>query len=90
VIDLERDIIGRLAVRAGIDHQYVEDVAAALERLSHRDDDGERVLLGEGQVAAVRAITGTGPLVLIEGAAGVGKTTVLSTAKRSSPTTATR
>ena len=36
VIDLEHDIIGRLAVRAGIDHQYasVEDVAAALERLS--------------------------------------------------------
>ena len=81
VIDLERDLHGRLAVRAAADHTpaTVQDVAAALVR-AEQADDGERVVLGEGQVAAVRAIAGTGPLVLIEGAAGAGKTTVLAAA----------
>ena len=81
VIDLERDLHGRLAVRAAADHTpaSVQDVAAALVR-AEQAADGERVVLGEGQVAAVRAIAGTGPLVLVEGAAGAGKTTVLAVA----------
>ena len=82
VIDLEHDIIGRLAVRAGIDHQYAA-VRGRRGRAGPADPPGRRHasgLLDEGQVAAVRAITGTGPLVLIEGAAGAGKTTVLATA----------
>ena len=58
----------------------MQDVAAALVRAEQAD--GERVVLGEGQVAAVRAIAGTGPLVLIEGAAGAGKTTVLADRER--------
>ena len=80
VIDLEHDLHGRLAVRAGVDHAFasVDDVAAALVRLSAAD--GVDRQLDEGQVAAVRAITGTGAVVLVEGAAGAGKTTVLSAA----------
>lgn len=80
VIDLERDILGRLAVRAGVEAEpaVAGDVAAALVRLSQRDNAERR--LDEGQVAAVRAITGTGAVVLIEGAAGAGKTSVLSAA----------
>ena len=48
VIDLEHDIMGRLAVRAGIDHQFaaVQDVAAALVRLPH--PDGTRAGAGRG------------------------------------------
>ena len=81
MIDLERDIKGRLAVRAGIDHHActVEAVAAALTANGDDGDGGGR-RLDEGQVAAVRAITGTGALVLVEGAAGAGKTSVLSAA----------
>ncbi|HZM66305.1 MAG TPA: AAA family ATPase [Nakamurella sp.] len=79
VIDLERDLHGRLAVRGAVDHPpaSVQDVAAVLVLPA---PDGTERVLGEGQVAAVRAIAGTGPLVLIEGAAGAGKTTVLAVA----------
>lgn len=76
VIDLENDLHGRLAVRAGYQHEPAPTgaVAAAVNRTS-----GDR-RLDQGQIAAVRAIAGTGPVVLIEGAAGAGKTSVLSTA----------
>jgi len=79
VIDLERDLHGRLAVRGAVDHTpaTVQDVAAALVLPA---PDGTERVLGEGQVAAARAIAGTGPVVLIEGAAGAGKTTVLAVA----------
>ena len=76
VIDLENDLHGRLAVRAGVGHQpgSLEAVAAAVSRT------GTDRRLDQGQLAAVQAIAGTAAVVLIEGAAGAGKTSVLSAA----------
>jgi exodeoxyribonuclease V alpha subunit len=76
VIDLENDLHGRLAVRGGVDHHpaSLDAVAAAVNRT------GSDRVLDQGQVAAVQAIAGTAAVVLIEGAAGAGKTPVLSAA----------
>jgi exodeoxyribonuclease V alpha subunit len=66
VIALEQDITGRLAGRSIEGHQPYRGAVP----------DG----LDAGQAAAVRAIAGTGQLVQIEGAAGVGKTRMLAAA----------
>jgi len=80
VIELRRDITGRLAVRGAVEYEAatVEELGAALARLEAQR--GEPLSLDEGQVAAVRAVAGTGPLVFIEGAAGAGKTSMLAAA----------
>jgi len=80
VIELRRDIAGRLAVRGAIEYEpaTVVELGAALARLEV--ERGEPLRLDEGQVAAVRAVAGTGPLVFIEGAAGAGKTSMLAAA----------
>ncbi|HEY5878208.1 MAG TPA: AAA family ATPase [Nakamurella sp.] len=72
VLDLERDIQGRLAVRGAFDGTLapLADVAQVV------DDQG----LDRGQVDGVRAIAGTDPVVLVEGAAGTGKSTMLAAA----------
>lgn len=80
VIELRQDITGRLAVRGAVEYQppTVDEVGAALARLDAERDQPLR--LDEGQVSAVRAISGTGPLVFVEGAAGAGKTSMLAAA----------
>ena len=80
VVELQQDLAGRLAVRGAADHRpaSVEQVGAALARLEARR--ARPVRLDEGQVAAVRAVAGTGPLVFVEGAAGAGKTSMLAAA----------
>lgn len=80
VVALQRDIDDRLAVRAATDHTdaTVEQVPSAEAQLAEKDINRQQ--LDAGQVAAVREIAGTGQLVLIEGAAGAGMTSVLSTA----------
>lgn len=77
VIARQEDIEGRMAVRALSEAQpaSLQRVAAAQAALDRE------TLLDAGQVDAVRAIAGTGQLVLIEGAAGAGKTSVLATAR---------
>lgn len=75
VIELEDDLRGRLAARSIHEHQDAD--ARAMARVLPRD-----VRLDQAQVAAVAALGGTAALVLVEGAAGSGKTTVLSAAKQ--------
>lgn len=72
VLDLERDIQGRLAVRGAFQGVLASlaDIAAVV------DDQG----LDQGQIDGVRAIAGTDPVVLVEGAAGTGKSTMLAAA----------
>ena len=81
VIALREDISGRLAVRGVAVHVpvAVDEVGAALVRMEL--ERSKPVELDEGQVAAVRALAGTGPLVFVEGAAGAGKTTMLAAAQ---------
>ena len=80
VVELRDDITGRLAVRGAAQYQpaAVEDVASALAKMEL--EGGKPPQLDEEQVAAVRALTGAGPLVLVEGAAGAGKTSMLAAA----------
>lgn len=81
VVQLGQEIDERLAVRGAFAHESasVEAVAAALVKLERTR--GEALRLDEGQVAAVRAIAGSGPLVFVEGAAGAGKTSTLAAAR---------
>lgn len=66
VVDLEKDISGRLAVRSAQGHQpYTGAVPPALD---------------PGQAEALRALAGTGMVVMVEGAAGAGKTKMLAAA----------
>lgn len=76
VIDLEAEIRGRLAVRAAVDSApaTIDQVAAAL---AAADSD---VQLDAAQLDGVRAVAGSRPVVLIEGAAGTGKSTMLAAA----------
>lgn len=80
VIELRQDINGRLAVRGAVEYHpaTVDELGAAVARLDAVRD--QPLQLDEGQVAAVRAISGTGPLVFVEGAAGAGKTSMLAAA----------
>ncbi|WP_091547950.1 MobF family relaxase [Modestobacter sp. DSM 44400] len=69
VLDVEADLTARLEARAqqiGADAGLGTGPAAGPERLD------------VGQAAAVAALAGDRPLVVIEGAAGVGKTTTLA------------
>ncbi len=75
VLDVEADITGRLAVRgaeAGSDIEMSQPSLAAPAGGRHLD---------VGQRAAVAALAGDRALIVIEGAAGAGKTTTLSTAR---------
>lgn len=77
VIAVDRELDERMALRSTQGHvpAPIEQVAAAEATL------GRTEALDTGQVEAVRAIAGTGQLVLIEGAAGAGKTTTLAAAE---------
>ncbi len=71
VLDVEADLVGRLAARAAEPHHNPDPTrpAATVEGLD------------AGQAAAVAALTGDRALVVIEGAAGAGKTTTLAAAR---------
>ncbi len=73
VLDVETDLVGRLAARAAEPHPGPGQPAVVAEGL----DEG----LDVGQAAAVAALAGDSALVVIEGAAGAGKTTTLATAR---------
>jgi thymidine kinase len=71
VLDVEDDIAGRLAVRGAEPGRDVEPALVAPAPATGRGLDA-------GQSAAVAALAGDRSLVLVEGAAGAGKTTTLS------------
>ena len=74
VLDVEADLAARFTARAGkpkLTGPQPERLSAAV--------GGE---LDAGQAAAVAVLTGSRPLVLIEGAAGTGKTTMLSVTRQ--------
>lgn len=75
VIDLEIDLQSRFAQRSAVGHVPLSD--ADVEAATAND-----VRLSRGQRDAVAAVAGRGRLVVVEGAAGAGKTTVLSTARK--------
>ena len=64
VLDVEADLVARLAARGAAAATPAEPAAV------HRLDEGQR--------AAVAALTGDASLIVIEGAAGAGKTTTLA------------
>ncbi len=73
VLEVEADLAARLAARGthhGAHADLRTDRVAGLE------------LLDPGQAAAAAALAGNRPLVVVEGAAGVGKTTTLTAAGR--------
>jgi exodeoxyribonuclease V alpha subunit len=72
VLEVEADLTARLAARSshhGPAADLRPDLAAALERLD------------AGQTATAAALAGNQPLVVVEGAAGAGKTTTLATTR---------
>ncbi len=77
VLDVEAELSTRLAAR-GLDTGVHAGVGAA------RVEPAERIAerLDAGQAAAVAALTGDRPLVVVEGAAGAGKTTTLAATRR--------
>src|SRR4051794_716180 len=76
VLAVEADLTSRLAAR-GTDNGFGLEV---LELDVNRIAGLERLDAGQAVVAA--ALTGTRPLVVVEGAAGAGKTTTLAAARR--------
>jgi ATP-dependent exoDNAse (exonuclease V) alpha subunit len=72
VLDVEADLAARLAAR-GTRTPDVPDTGLPLPVPTGLD---------AGQAAAVAALAGSRPLVVVEGAAGAGKTTTLSAARR--------
>ena len=70
VLEVEQDILARLHRRAG------EPARSA------RLHENRRARLDDQQAAAVTALAGDGPLLVIEGAAGAGKTTTLATTRQ--------
>src|SRR4051794_12794675 len=73
ILDVEAELRTRLATRGvdtGVDAARFEPAAPASERLD------------AGQAAAVAALAGDRRLVLVEGAAGAGKTTTLAATQR--------
>ena len=84
VLQIENDLVGGLAVRgAQSGHDLaVPAVAVAAER--------SRAYLNAGQAAAVAALAGDRPLLVVEGAAGAGKTTLLRVTRSFGPAPASR
>jgi hypothetical protein len=76
VLDVEDELVGRLAARAPVGDELAlvadDEPVVAAGRVGHLD---------AGQHAAVVVLAGDEPLVVIEGAAGAGKTTMLATAR---------
>lgn len=70
VLDVEADLVDRFAARASQPSRSGPQQCAPSEEIGHG--------LDAGQAAAVAALTGDRPLVVLEGAAGAGKTTTLS------------
>ena len=70
VLDVEADLVARLAARAG--------QPAAAGPPAGPLPAGAAGRLDAGQAAAVAALAGDRPLVVVEGAAGAGKTTTLA------------
>jgi conjugative relaxase-like TrwC/TraI family protein len=73
VVDIEAELNNRISARSldpGIHVAGVERASLAAERLD------------AGQAAAIAALTGDRPLVVIEGAAGAGKTTTLAATRQ--------
>ena len=67
VLDVEADLVARLAARA--EHPAIPDIVG--ERVGARR-------LDPGQRRVVAALTGTAGLLVVEGAAGAGKTTTMA------------
>lgn len=75
-----RDDSGEHSERVDLDQEQVEQLVTAANQ--HRsEDEAVRVPDAEGQRAALRAMSGNHRLVVVTGAAGSGKTTVLKAAK---------
>ena len=74
VLDLEADIRGRLAVRAAVQGGPAP-LADVAEVIAEVDPDAQ---LDRAQLDGVRAIAGDAAVVLVEGAAGTGKSTMLA------------
>jgi hypothetical protein len=72
VLEVEADLTARLAVRGKTGVTVDEPVLSA----------AVRGRLDAGQAAAVTALAGDRPLVVLEGAAGAGKTTTLAAARQ--------
>jgi exodeoxyribonuclease V alpha subunit len=68
VLDVEADLTARLAARSATDASLAQPVRSAVTLGG----------LDAGQAAAVTALAGTRSLVVVEGAAGAGKTTTLA------------
>jgi hypothetical protein len=73
VLDVEADLTGRLTART--------DVRRSLEVLREGDLAAAGRRLDDGQAAVVAALVGDRRLLVVEGAAGAGKTTTLATAR---------
>jgi hypothetical protein len=73
VLEVEADLVARLAVR-GTHHGADADLP--LDRVAGRER------LDSGQAVTAAALAGNRPLVVVEGAAGAGKTTTLAAARR--------
>jgi len=76
VLEAEEDLNGRFGVRVACGHE-----PGAASEIRRAQELSGTVLLA-GQVEAVRALTGTGQLIVVEGPAGAAKTAALATAQR--------
>ncbi len=72
-VDTEKDLQGRFAVRGAVTGK-----AADLKKVADTADT-LGVRLDAGQAGAVAELAGTSPLIVVTGAAGAGKTTMLAT-----------
>ncbi|MEO9322085.1 MobF family relaxase [Nocardioides sp. C4-1] len=79
VLEVEADLVGRLVTRAatpGAPDEIAADVAGEYPV------GAASIRLDDAQQHVVAALAGTSPLVVIEGAAGAGKTTTLTVAQQ--------
>ena len=72
VVQVETELRELLTARTPAKEQRYRDVSQVAERLGQQ--------LDAGQLDAAAAVASTDPLVIVEGAAGAGKTTMLATA----------
>ncbi|HEY5845630.1 MAG TPA: MobF family relaxase [Nakamurella sp.] len=72
VVQLERDLNGRFATRGAFGHD--DAPVQRVQRVMRRSGR----MLDPAQIDAVRALAGTGHLVVVEGPAGAGKTSTLA------------